>query len=117
MENDNIHEISLSAHGYQRLMERTHCKHNQIISFLTKVWEDGKTINSYDKKSKMYRYLTNTGSVGGPDRALRVRGNTLFIFNKQGTAFITCFDIAQKVLQNQSKTKNKVKYVTDEYED
>lgn len=102
----NINEISISAHGYERLLERTQCKQSKVMSFLENVWENGKTLKSYDRKSSMFRYLKNTIPVGGEDRVGRVKGNTLFIYNKDENnviTFITCFEIPQKVIQDRKK--------------
>ena len=97
---NNKQKITMTAHGYERLLERTQCKRSHAVEYLTKVWDDGKTIDSYDKKSPMFKYLSNAALTGGHDRSLRVKGNTLFIFDKLGTTFITCFEIAQKILQD-----------------
>lgn len=107
----NEHKINISAHGYERLLMRTKCKRNKAESFLGSVWETGKPLEAYDKKSPMFRYLLNTIRVGGADRSLRVKGNNVFIFNKDGTVFITCFEITQKVIQDKGGHNDKIYFI------
>lgn len=105
------HEINLSLHGYERLIERTKCKRSQVISYLHNVWDNGKTLENYDKKSPLFKYLKNTANSGGTDRSIRIKGNFLFIFNKEGNAFITCFEIPQKVIQDKGAKRGKVYFI------
>ena len=104
--NDINSKIILSNHGLERILERTHCKKNQIEKFLCEVWASGHDIKHYETKRSVYQYLVNTIKVGGTDRALRVKGNTLYIFNKVGTVFITCYDLPQKVIQDRKGGKS-----------
>lgn len=105
---NNKHKIILSDHGYERLIERTQCKRNQVLSYITNVWENGKSLESYDKKSSIFNYLVN--AVGKKNNAVRVKGNTLFIFNKPGTVLITCFDIPQRVIQDKGAKREKIHF-------
>ena len=80
-------KIGASNHGLERLLERTHCKRGDVLDFLTKIWESGKTIESYNRKSRMFTYLKNVRYNGGNDREVRVHGNTVYIFNKKEYLF------------------------------
>ena len=99
------YDVLISNHGRERVLERTHCKRNCVETFIKEVWLNGKGIDSYNTKSATYQYLKNVIKVGGADRALRVKGNTLYIFNKRGTVFVTCYDIPQKVIQSNNKRR------------
>lgn len=94
-----------SHHGLQRVIERTHCKMSDAERFIKRVWDLGNTLESYNKKTRMFSYLKNVKLNGGTDREVRVKGNVVYIFNKAGSILITCCNIPQGVLQN--KTKNK----------
>ena len=96
----NTCNIYVSDHGLQRILERTHCKRGDVENFLRTVWVNGKSMEQYHTKSAIYKYLFNTIRVGGTDRSIRIKGNTLYIFNKPGTVFVTCYDIPQKVIQD-----------------
>ena len=96
-----------SDHGFERILERTSCKRKDINRFVVDVWSSGKTIESYDSKTRMHSYLMNVSQNGGKDRAVRVKGNTVYIFNKIGSVLITCFDVPQKVLQSKNKDKKR----------
>lgn len=96
-------DVNITNHGLNRIIERTHCKRGDIKDHILKVWESGKKIEDYSSKSRMYKYLKNVCYVGGEDRAIRVKGNSLYLFNHSGSSFITCYQIPEKVLQEKSK--------------
>ena len=95
--------INITNHGLDRVLERTRCKRGDIKDHILKVWESGKKIEDYAVKSKMSKYLKNVCRSGGEDRAIRVKGNSLYLFNRSGSTFITCYQIPEKVLQEKSK--------------
>lgn len=99
----NSQKRCASYHGAQRLVERTQCKVKNTTEFIEKVWRLGKKISSYDRKTRMFSYLTNVKMNGGSDREVRVKGNVAYIFNKSGSVLITCFNIPQGVIQNKNK--------------
>lgn len=92
-----------SYHGAQRVVERTQCKQKNVAEYISKIWKEGKKIDSYGVKTSMYSYLVNVQRNGGSDRAVRVKGNAVYIFNRKGTVLITCYNIPQKVIQNKHK--------------
>ena len=96
-------DVNITNHGFNRIIERTRCKRGDIKDHILKVWESGKKIEDYSSKSRMYKYLKNVCCVGGEDRAVRVIGNSLYLFNHSGSSFITCYQIPEKVLQEKSK--------------
>ena len=96
-------EINITNHGFDRVLERTRCKRGDIKSHILNAWENGKRIEDYSIKSKMFKYLRNVCRVGGEDRSVRVKGNYLYLFNRSGSAFITCYHIPEKVLQEKHK--------------
>lgn len=93
-------EINITNHGYDRILERTHCKRKDIKNHIARVWGSGKKIEDYSSKKSMMKYLKNVCSAGGDDRSVRVKGNILYLFNKCGTAFITCYQIPDCVLHS-----------------
>ena len=96
-------DINITNHGFDRILERTHCKRGNMKDHILKVWESGKRIEDYSVNSKMSKYLKNVCRVGGEDRAVRVKGNSLYLFNRSGSSFITCYQIPEKILQEKSK--------------
>lgn len=96
-----MREIIITTHGRERLLDRTQCKARNLPEFLSNVWEQGKTIDDYKNKSAMYKYLSNINKE--QDRIVRCKGNTVFLFNRSGTVFITCYEMPQKVLQGKFK--------------
>ena len=103
MKDLNKQKRCASYHGAQRLTERTQCKTKNTAEFIDKVWKTGHRIESYNRKSRMFSYLTNVRLKGGSDRDVRVKGNVAYIFNKSGSVLITCFNIPQGVIQNKNK--------------
>jgi len=96
-------DINITNHGFDRILERTNCKRKNIKDHVLKVWESGKRIEDYSVNSKMSKYLKNVCRVGGEDRSIRVKGNSLYLFNRSGSSFITCYQIPEKVLKEKSK--------------
>ena len=103
MEKFNVINRCASYHGAERLVKRTQCKVKDIEEYIGKVWQSGKTIESYGRKTRMFSYLKNVKMNGGSDREIRVKGNVAYVFNKIGSVLITCFDIPQGVIQNKKK--------------
>lgn len=93
-------DINVTNHGFERILERTHCKRGDIKDHILKVWLTGKTIEMYNAKSSMAKYLKNVCVANDKDRSLRVKGNLLYLFNKAGNVFITCYQIPEKVIQS-----------------
>ena len=91
--------ISITNHGFDRVLERTKCKKEDVRSYIAKVWSTGKTIETYREKSSIAKYLRNVRNAN-EDREIRVKGNFLYLFNKVGSAFITCYQIPEKVMQS-----------------
>lgn len=104
-----IFKVEISRHGEERLRERTPYTSKQLEEHVTKVWNFGNVLADYKDKTNTYKYLKNVVSVGGEDRSIRVKGNTLYIFNLTGTVFITCYDIPQKVIQSDKNKKQNSK--------
>lgn len=95
--------MTITNHGGSRLIERTFCKRKDMEKFLFKIWEGGKKEWDLVERSPLRRYVENVRKNGGLDRSVRVKGNTVYIFNKVGSVFVTCYDIPQKVLQDNSR--------------
>ena len=95
----------ISDHGYERILERTHCKRNEVTAFIEKVWKTGRDGDSYKSNSPIGRYIANVGKRSGQHRCIRVKGNSLYIFNSDGTVFVTCYDIPQKVIQDKKNRR------------
>ena len=98
--------VDITKHGFERLLERTHCKRNEVQAFISKIWETGRDIESYKPNNPIRKYIANVSKRSGQERCIKVKGNALYIFTANGNAFVTCYDIPQKIIQDKKNKRS-----------
>ena len=96
---------SLTNHGYERMQQRTKLRDSKAEERVKKVWERGKHIEDFDGSHKFQTYLKNVRDCRGKDREVRVFGNEVYVFSKEGVCLITVLQIPAKVLLEKNKKK------------
>lgn len=95
---------SLTNHGYERMQQRTKLRDSKAEERVKKVWERGKRIEDFNGSHKFQAYLKNVRDCRGSDRDVRVFGNEVYVFSKEGVC-LTVLQIPAKVLLEKNKKK------------
>ena len=95
---------SLTNHGYERMQQRTKLRDSKAEERVKKVWERGKHIEDFEGSHKFQTYLKNVRDCRGKDRDVRVFGNEVYVFSKEGVC-LTVLQIPAKVLLEKNKKK------------
>ena len=95
---------SLTNHGYERMQQRTKLRDSKAEERVKKVWERGKRIEDFNDSHKFQTYLKNVRDCRGNDRDVRVFGNEVYVFSKEGVC-LTVLQIPAKVLLEKNKKK------------
>lgn len=95
---------SLTNHGYERMQQRTKLRDSKAEERVKKVWERGKRIEDFNGSHKFQTYLKNVRDCRGNDRDVRVFGNEVYVFSKEGVC-LTVLQIPAKVLLEKNKKK------------
>ena len=104
-EDDNtMWRESLTNHGYERMQQRTKLRDSKAEERVKKVWERGKRIEYFNGSRKFQAYLKNVRDCRGNDRDVRVFGNEVYVFSKEGVC-LTVLQIPAKVLLEKNKKK------------
>lgn len=101
---ENMWRESLTNHGFERMQQRTKLKDSKAEERVKKVWERGKRIEDFANSHKFQAYLKNVRDARGNDRDVRVFGNEVYIFSKDGIC-LTVLQIPPKVLLEKNKGK------------
>lgn len=95
---------SLTNHGFERMQQRTKLRDSKAEERVKKVWERGKHIEDFVGANKFQAYLRNVRGARGNDRDVRVFGNEVYVFSKDGIC-LTVLQIPAKVLLEKNKGK------------
>ena len=95
---------SLTNHGFERMQQRTKLRDSKAEERVKKVWERGKHIEDFVGANKFQAYLRNVRDARGNDRDVRVFGNEVYVFSKDGIC-LTVLQIPAKVLLEKNKGK------------
>ena len=101
---ENMWRESLTNHGFERMQQRTKLKDSKAEERVKKVWERGKRIEDFANSHKFQAYLKNVRDARGNDRDVRVFGNEVYVFSKDGIC-LTVLQIPPKVLLEKNKCK------------
>ena len=101
---ENMWRESLTNHGFERMQQRTKLKDSKAEERVKKVWERGKRIEDFANSHKFQAYLKNVRDARGNDRDVRVFGNDVYVFSKDGIC-LTVLQIPPKVLLEKNKGK------------
>lgn len=101
---ENMWRESLTNHGYERMQQRTKLRNSKAEERVKKVWERGKRIEDFNGSHKFQTYLKNVRDCRGSDRDVRVFGNEVYVFSKEGVC-LTVLQIPAKVLLEKNKKK------------
>ena len=101
---ENMWRESLTNHGFERMQQRTKLKDSKAEERVKKVWERGKRIEDFANSHKFQAYLENVRDARGNDRDVRVFGNEVYVFSKDGIC-LTVLQIPPKVLLEKNKGK------------
>lgn len=101
---ENMWRESLTNHGFERMQQRTKLKDSKAEERVKKVWERGKRIEDFANSHKFQAYLKNVRDARGNDREVRVFGNEVYVFSKDGIC-LTVLQIPPKVLLEKNKGK------------
>lgn len=101
---ENMWRESLTNHGFERMQQRTKLKDSKAEERVKKVWERGKRIEDFANSHKFQAYLKNVRDARGNDRDVRVFGNEVYVFSKDGIC-LTVLQIPAKVLLEKNKGK------------
>lgn len=101
---ENMWRESLTNHGYERMQQRTKLRDSKAEERVKKVWERGKRIEDFNGSHKFQTYLKNVRDCRGSDRDVRVFGNEVYVFSKEGVC-LTVLQIPAKVLLEKNKKK------------
>ena len=101
---ENMWRESLTNHGFERMQQRTKLKDSKAEERVKKVWERGKHIEDFADSHKFQAYLKNVRDARGNDRDVRVFGNEVYVFSKDGIC-LTVLQIPPKVLLEKNKGK------------
>ena len=101
---ENMWRESLTNHGFERMQQRTKLKDSKAEERVKKVWERGKRIEDFVNSRKFQAYLKNVRDARGNDRDVRVFGNEVYVFSKDGIC-LTVLQIPPKVLLEKNKGK------------
>lgn len=101
---ENMWRESLTNHGFERMQQRTKLKDSKAEERVKKVWERGKRIEDFANSHKFQAYLKNVRDARGNDRDVRVFGNEVYVFSKDGIC-LTVLQIPPKVLLEKNKGK------------
>ena len=101
---ENMWRESLTNHGFERMQQRTKLKDSKAEERVKKVWERGKRIEDFANSHKFQAYLKNVRDARGNDRDVRVFGNEVYVFSKDGIC-LTVLQIPPKVLLEKNKSK------------
>lgn len=101
---ENMWRESLTNHGFERMQQRTKLKDSKAEERVRKVWERGKRIEDFANSHKFQAYLKNVRDARGNDRDVRVFGNEVYVFSKDGIC-LTVLQIPPKVLLEKNKGK------------
>lgn len=101
---ENMWRESLTSHGFERMQQRTKLKDSKAEERVKKVWERGKRIEDFANSHKFQTYLKNVRDARGNDREVRVFGNDVYVFSREGVC-LTVLQIPAKVLLEKNKGK------------
>lgn len=101
---ENMWRESLTNHGYERMQQRTKLRDSKAEERIKKVWERGKRIEDFAGAHKFQAYLRNVRDARGNDREVRVFGNDVYVFSREGVC-LTVLQIPAKVLLEKNKGK------------
>ena len=77
----SFNNIVITEHGRARLLERTKYKEKDMANVLINIWNNGHDESHYEGNKMLKKYLTNVRYNSGRDRSIRVKGNSVYIFN------------------------------------